>query len=346
MFEHLNEPDKHDVIIDVLATEAVTTSAIEGEVLSRDSVQASLRRSFGLAVDHRRVPPAEQGISQMTLGLYRNFAQPLSHEVLFRWHEMIMNGRMDIEHKGGYRTHAEPMQVVSGKIYDPIVHSEAPPSAQIMAEMTQFIQWFNATAPDGEQPLSAPLRAGIAHLYFVIIHPFEDGNGRIARALAEKALSQSFGQPALLSLSYAIERNKKHYYEELGRSNKSLEITRWLLYFMDTIQQAQQYTRQRLEFLMAKARFYERFHGQFNTRQEKVIKRLFHEGFEGFSGGLSAKNYRSIAKTSAATATRDLQDLVEKGALRIEGRGRGTRYYLALPPSLKELLLSDKARVG
>ncbi len=330
VFEHLSQQDKHNIIIDVLSTEAVKTSAIEGEVLNRDSVQASLRRSFGLAVDHRKVPAAEQGISQMMLDLYQNFTEPLTHDTLFNWHRMIMNGRDDLEQKGAYRTHPEPMQVVSGKIYDPTVHFEAPPSDRVPEEMNQFIQWFNNTAPDGKNPLSASTRAAIAHLYFVSIHPFEDGNGRISRALSEKVLSQSFKKPALLSLSYAIERNKKAYYSHLEASNKVMEITPWLLYFAEVIFQAQQYTQKRLEFLIAKTKFYDRFRGMLNPRQEKVITRMFYEGFEGFTGGLSTKNYQSIAKAPKATATRDLQDLVKKGALMVTGAARGTRYHLKL----------------
>lgn len=334
VFEHLKEQDKHDMIIDVLSTEAIKTSAIEGEMLNRDSVQASLRRSFGLSVDFRKVPAAEQGIAHMMLDLYKNFSAPLTHAILFDWHRMIMNGRDDLEQKGAYRTHVEPMQVVSGKIYSPTVHFEAPPSGCVPQEMDQFLMWFNDTAPDGKAPLSPSIRAAISHLYFVSIHPFEDGNGRIARALSEKVLSQSFRKPALLSLSYAIERDKKTYYSQLEASNKDLEITPWLLYFAGVIAQAQQYTQKRLDFLLAKTRFYDRFRGAFNTRQEKVIMRMFYEGFEGFTGGLSAKNYRSIAKTTKATATRDLQDLVHKEVLQVTGAARSTRYHLNLGASV------------
>jgi len=191
VFEHLSQQDKHNIIIDVLSTEAVKTSAIEGEVLNRDSVQASLRRSFGLEVDHRKVP-------------------------------------------------------------------------------------------------------------------------------------------ALLSLSYAIEQNKKAYYSHLEASNRVMEITPWLLYFSEVIFQAQQYTQKRLEFLIAKAKFYDQFRGMFNPRQEKAIARMFHEGFEGFTGGLSAKNYKSITKAPTATATRDLKDLVEKQVLTVTGTFKSTRYHLNL----------------
>lgn len=330
VFEHLSEEDKMNVTIDLMSTEAVKTSAIEGEVLDRDSVQSSLRRSFGLDGDFRKIPPAERGVSRMMLDLYQNFDTPLSHEILFEWHRLLMNDREDIANKGAYRNHSDPMQVVSGKVYDPVIHFEAPPSSQVSAEMEKFVQWFNATAPGGDTSLPVAVRAAIAHLYFVSIHPFEDGNGRISRALSEKVLSQSFKKPALLSFSYTIEKNKKDYYLALEQSNKEIEITSWVLYFSDVIEQSREYTQERLEFLVAKTRFYDRMRGKFNTRQEKVIHRMFLEGIDGFTGGLSANNYASIAKTSAATATRDLNDLVKKEAFRVEGKFKSTRYYLKL----------------
>ena len=176
-----------------------------------------------------------------------------------------------------------------------------------------------------------PLRAGIAHLYFESIHPFEDGNGRIGRAISEKSLAQSLGTPALTSLAYAIERKRKDYYAALERNNKDeLDVTDWLRYFARTVNEAQDITMRRINFYLAKAKFYERFRDQLNPRQDKVIARLFREGIDGFKGGLSAENYISITGTSRATATRDLQDLVEQGALTRTGELRYTRYHLML----------------
>ncbi len=332
VFEHLSEEDKMNITIDLMSTEAVKTSAIEGEILDRDSVQSSLRRSFGLEGDFRKIPPAEHGVSRMMLDLYQNYDTPLTHETLFEWHKLIMNDRVDIIQKGAYRIHSDPMRVVSGKIYDPVIHFEAPPSNQMTEEMESFINWFNSTAPNGDIPLPVVIRSGVAHLYFVSIHPFEDGNGRISRALSEKVLAQSIKKPALLSLSYTIEKNRKEYYLALEQSNKELEITSWLLYFSDVIKQSREYTQKRLEFLVEKTHFYDRMREKLNARQKKVIQRIFTEGIDGFSGGLSAKNYITIAKTSPATATRDLNDLVEKSAFRIEGKFKSTRYYLNLKP--------------
>ena len=194
--------------------------------------------------------------------------------------------------------------------------------------MKRFVAWFNDTAPGGKNPLPALTRAALAHLYFVCIHPFEDGNGRIGRALAEKSLAQNLGQPSLIALAYTIERKRKDYYAALERNNKDLEITDWLTYFANTILEAQSNTIKRVDFYVAKARFYEQLRDQLNERQDKVIARMFREGIDGFKGGLSAENYIAISKTSRATATRDLQDLVEKGALTRTGELRHTRYFL------------------
>jgi Fic family protein len=264
----------------------------------------------------------------MMADLYRGFAAPLTHETMFTWHNMLMGGTRNIQVIGGYRTHAAPMRVVSGAVHSPRVHFEAPPSPRMQQEMAGFVAWFNDTAPHGKRPLSALTRAGIAHLYFVCIHPFEDGNGRIGRALAEKSLAQNLGQPSLIALAATIARGRKTYYEALERGNKANEITGWLSYFAGTILQAQSNTMNQVDFHVAKARFYETLRGKLNARQDKLIARMFREGLDGFKGGLSAENYISITQASRATTTRDLGDLVAKGALRKTGELRHTRYHL------------------
>ena len=329
-FKHIGTEDQDTLRVELISDEALKTSEIEGEILNRDSVQASLRQQFGLGADEPRIPPAERGIAEMMVDLYKGFAVPLSHETMFAWHKMIMSGHRDIAVIGGYRTHPEPMQVVSSRLDKPKVHFEAPPSSSMHDEMNAFVSWFNNTAPKGPSPLTALTRAGIAHLYFVCVHSFEDGNGRIGRALAEKSLAQNLGQPTLIALAYTIERARKAYYDALERNNKETEITDWLVYFAQTILDAQSNTNKRVDFYVAKAKFYERFRGKLNERQEKVVTRLFREGIHGFKGGLSAENYISISKTSRATATRDLQDLVEKGAFTKTGELRHTRYHLLL----------------
>jgi Fic family protein len=326
--KHIGADDQETLKIELIGDETVKTSEIEGEILDRDSVQSSLRHQFGLGVERAGVTPAERGIAKMMADLYRNFAAPLSDRTLFDWHGMLLSGDNSVQLRGGYRTHREPMQVVSGPDYKRTVHFEAPPSDRVGDEMKRFIAWFNDTAPSGKTPLPALTRAGVVHLYFVCIHPFEDGNGRIGRALAEKSLAQNLGRPSLIALAYTIARRRKDYYAALERSNKENQITGWLTYFAGTVIEAQHNTIKRVDFYVAKARLYEQLRGQLNERQEKVIARMFREGIDGFAGGLSAENYISITKSSRATATRDLQDLVEKGALTRTGALRHTRYHL------------------
>ncbi|MEM7531381.1 MAG: Fic family protein [Chloroflexota bacterium] len=322
---HLDAKDKQTLTIDLISNEAIKTSEIEGEYLNRASVQSSIRQQFGLNTDTRGISPAEQGIAEMMTNLYHTFAEPLTHERLYRWHSMLMNQRLGVQDIGLYRSHPEPMRVISRRGDRVIVHFEAPPSAQVQNEMDRFLSWFNQPNPE-----PALIRAGIAHLYFACVHPFEDGNGRIGRAIAEKALAQSLGQPTLLALAHTIESEKNAYYEALAQANQQLDITEWLVYFAHTILAAQQYTQQQVEFLIAKTKLYDRLRGQLNPRQEKLLARMFREGVDGFRGGLSATNYIRITKTSRATATRDLQDLVSKGALYREGERKHTRYYLNL----------------
>jgi Fic family protein len=329
-YKHLGASDEQSLKLELISEEAVKTSEIEGEIFDRDSVQSSLRHEFGLCSERPGVKPAERGVSQMMVDLYQNFAAPLDDETLFAWHRMLMSGSKTIEVIGGYRRHAEPMQVVSGPDHRRRVHFEAPPSARVADEMRRLIAWFNVTAPGEKSALPAITRAARVHLYFECIHPFEDGNGRIGRALSEKALAQTLGRPSLIALAYTIERGRKDYYAALERNNKDLEITGWMIHFANTLLEAQTTTIKRVDFYVAKAKFYERFRGSFNERQAKVVARMFREGIDGFKGGLSAENYISITHTSRATATRDLQDLVALGAFTKTGELRHTRYALNL----------------
>ena len=329
--KYLPEDDKTTLTVDLISNEALKTSEIEGEILNRDSVQSSIRRHFGLATNNRKIPLAEQGIADMMTDLYRHYGTPLSGEQLFTWHTMLARGRQDLKQIGAYRTHKEAMQVISGPIGRQTVHFEAPPSKAMHQEMKHFIAWFNDSGPEGRHPLPSLTRAGITHLFFVSIHPFEDGNGRIGRAIAEKSLSQCLEYPTLIALAQTIGSHRKAYDQALEENNRNLEITDWLHYFANTVLDAQIYTQRLIDFLIEKTRLYDRLRGKLNPRQEKVIARLFAAGLEGFKGGLSAENYITITKISRATATRDLQDLVEMGALQRTGERKHTRYTLNIP---------------
>jgi len=328
---HLDDQDRDRLIVDVMSDEAVTTSEIEGEVLARDSVQSSIRRKLGLAGAEHPATPAEQGIAEMVVDVYRHFEAPLDERTLFAWHGMVARGRTDLRDVGRYRSGGDPMQVVSGPIYAPIVHFQAPSASQVGGQMSRYIEWFNRTAPGGQEPLPALARVGISHLYFESIHPFEDGNGRVGRVIAEKALAQSLGRPSLTALAATILARRREYYAALEAANKDVEITRWLMWFAGVVLEAQQRATAQVEFLIDKTRLLDRLRGQLNPRQQTVLLRMLREGPGGFEGGLSAGKYITIAKTSPATATRDLADLVERGALLRTGDRRHARYQLPIP---------------
>jgi Fic family protein len=328
--EHVKPGERDQLRIDLLSEEAMKTSAIEGEMLDRRSVQSSLRRQLGLSTESAPTLPREQGVAEMMVDVYSTYAAPLTHETLFRWHDMLLSHDRSLQTIGGYRQHKDAMQIVSGRLERPTVHFEAPPSEQVPRQMDDYVAWFNRTAPDGSEPLPPLTRAGLSHLYFESIHPFEDGNGRLGRALAEKSLAQNVGQPSLIVLAFVIERERKAYYDQLEHHQRTLDVTPWLDWFSGIVLQAQDVTLDRVGFFIAKAHYYDRYRDRLNDRQTKGIDRMFREGPDGFKGGLSAENYISITGTSRATATRDLQELVEMDAFTRTGERRYTRYWLNL----------------
>jgi Fic family protein len=328
--KHFSESEKQKLVVEILSDEAVSTSQIEGEYLNRESVQSSISYNFGFSTDRSKNRPAERAIAAMMSDLYQNFNKKLDHETLYRWHQMLTENRQDLTSIGAYRTHKEPMQVVSGHIGKTKVHFQAPPSSQVLTEMNNFLAWWHNSAREDSAKLTPLSRCGIAHLYFVCIHPFEDGNGRIARALAEKSLAESLGEATLIAISQTIQKNRKAYYAALEHNNKDNDITSWLYYHGQLIIAALKHTLELLEFIIEKNRFLSKYADLLNLRQEKVLKLMLAEGLSGFKGGLSAENYIKIAGTSRATATRDLNDLVNKNALTKTGELKGTRYFLGI----------------
>ena len=329
----LPDDTQMEAIVDMMVVEAIKTSEIEGEYLSRKDVMSSIRNNLGLNNEPEQVPDKKaEGIGELMIDVRNTYKEPLTKKKLFAWHKMLLPGGGGIK-VGAWRTHEDPMQIVSGASGKQKVHFEAPSSAQVPKEMDQFITWFNETEPGRKKEIKkAPVRAAIAHLYFETIHPFEDGNGRIGRAIAEKALSQGTGRPVLLSLSRTIEANKSAYYNALEKSQGSNEITNWINYFVKTVLDAQIEAEEQIEFTLKKTKFFDRYKNDLNNRQLKVIKRMLEEGPRRFEGGMNASKYVSITKTSKATATRDLQDLLEKGAIKPfgEGAGRSTKYQVNL----------------
>jgi Fic family protein len=345
--KHLDENTRQQLVVDAMSVEALTTSEIEGEMLNRASVQSSIQRQLGFLSDRRKVQPAEQGISELMVDLYRGVDEALNADQLFSWHRMVVSGRSDLRDIGRYRTSDEPMQVMSGATYAPKVHFEAPPSPRVRKEMERFLEWFNGTAPGTNAALPALTRGGIAHLYFESVHPFEDGNGRIGRAVAEKALVQGFGQPVIVALARSILAHHADYYAALEEANQTNDVTKWLRWFSAIALEAQYRTFAQIDFVIHKAKLLDIVRGHINTRQEKVLLRMFREGPEGFQGGMSAKKYSTIAETPPATTTRDLAGLVEVGALIRSGELKHTRYALNIPASnIPNISIDENGRLS
>lgn len=225
------------------------------------------------------------------------------------------------------------MVIVSGSIGKEVVHYEAPPSDIVPNEMQQFVAWYNSYAIASHAIKESLIKTAIAHLYFETIHPFEDGNGRIGRAIAEKCLSESLGRSLVLSISTTIEKDRSAYYAALKQAQRTLEITEWINYFSQIVLDAQRQAKKTIRFTLEKAKFLDRFMPRLNDRQIKVILKMLDYGVEGFEGGMTARKYMSITKTSKATATRDLQDMVKKECLSQTGAGRSVRYELNLKVS-------------
>lgn len=331
ILEALPEETRVEALVDIMLSEAIKTSEIEGEYPNRQDVLSSIRKNLGL---HNSVAfikdKSAEGLGQLMIDVRNSYKEPLSQEKLFAWHRMLLGETKNIE-VGKWRTHTDPMQVISGPMGKEKVHYEAPPSSQVPDLMNEFIQWFNDTAPAGKHPINkAPVRAAIAHLYFETIHPFEDGNGRVGRAIAEKALSQTIGRPVMLSLSRTIEAQKNLYYSSLKNAQQNNEITQWVEYFVKTSLHAQIEAEKQIDFTLRKTKFFDKFKNQISERQKTVINRMLAEGPDGFLGGMNARKYVGITKTSKATATRDMQHLLEIGAFVLAGKagGRSTSYQL------------------
>ncbi|WP_085338867.1 Fic family protein [Aquidulcibacter paucihalophilus] len=325
---HVPKLERLTLTVDLITQETLDSSAIEGEVLDRESVQSSLARQLGLQAPLRRSGPKETGAVELMADVYRGFDAPLDQDRLYAWHGMLMNGRRDLSSIGRYRNHSDAMQIVSGPIGRETIHFEAPPSDRVPDEMNAFLDWFKSSSPTGSVPLPAVIRAAVAHLWFESIHPFEDGNGRIGRAIAELALAQATSAPSLTVLSEAIKLHRRAYYAKLHEASLSNKIDPWIEWFGETVLAAQQNTRRRVLFVIAKTRMLTELQELINARQERALLRLFEVGPNGFAGGLSASNYQKITGASPATATRDLVNLVDLGAIIRTGENRNARYWL------------------
>jgi len=320
----LPEDISTETIIQIMVSEAIKTSEIEGEIINRIDVMSSIRKNLGLPISKEPKDKNAIGLSQLIIDVRNTYRQPLTESKILEWHKLLMGNNHRIN-AGQWRKGTEPMQVISGSASNPKVHFEAPPSKNISKEMKRFIEWYN------KSEISSPIiKAAVAHLYFESIHPFEDGNGRIGRAIAEKALSQGFDHPIMFSISKSIEENRSAYYIALQNAQQKLDLTKWIQWFASIIIFAQDDAEKTIQFTVKKVKFFDKYDKDFNERQRKVINRILEEGFNGFKGGMNVKKYISITGTSKATATRDLQELTEMKVFLMNGAGRASSYQLII----------------
>lgn len=314
--------------LETLAQEVVKSHAIEGAILDTEEVRSSLARRLG--VDIGGLTPANRhidGIVELALDATQNFEHPLTPQRLFEWHRMLFPHEISLGKQieaGHWRTDsAGAMQVVSGYVGKEKVHFVAPDASRIEPEMKIFLDWFNS-----QSPIDPVVKAGLAHFWFVTIHPFEDGNGRIARALADCQLARADGLPQrFYSMSRQIEHERKEYYDILERTQKGgLDITRWLEWFLGCLTRALQTADRELEATMWKSQVWKNAN-QFtlNERQRRILNRLL----DGFTGKLTSSKYAKMAKCSQDTALRDIRQLMDFGILiQSQGGGRSTSYEL------------------
>lgn len=318
-----------EAFLDVLVENIMTSSAIEGEHPNVQSLRSSLAKRLGLQAS-AAVSPRSEGLADIMLDAVENIESPLSLERLYQWHQGLFPEDKFTLHtiQVGCLRGSEPMQIVSGRIDNPTVHYEAPPRTRLEKEMKQFISWFNQTKH--HHVVDPLVRAAIAHLWFELIHPFEDGNGRIGRALTDLALAQANSQTIhFYTISSSFLKHRKAYYEALGNA-KTLDATDWVIWFLTMLENALDHALENIERFLSKTQFWQKYqHANLLPEQIKVLNRLLDGGEKGFENGISASQYQKVAKVSKATATRHLADLLQKGCIeKLPGGGRNTRYQI------------------
>ena len=320
-----------------MVEEAINSSQIEGENLSREEIRSSVARFLGLKFKPSSAHSLkEEGIAALLISVRESLKQHLSKDKLCYWHKLLLQ-EDDTQKKpilkGDYRN--ETVDVIKDDLYGNVeVIFKAPGASieEVTHEMDQFFTWYNATDPSNEVGinLSGPVRAAVAHLWFVSIHPFEDGNGRIGRAIAEHALYQDFENPPLFSISATINDKRKQYYEQLQGTNEVMDISNWVQWFVNIVHEAQISAALKVDYILEKSKFWDKHkETKLSERQHKAITKIFSSGPEGFiTNGISNVQYRTITKCSLATATRDLKDLIEKEVLYLVGSGKRNIRYL------------------
>ena len=317
---------QHEMVVELLTSEALNSSVIEGEVYSRQDIRSSIQNNlFNLNKKHLVRDKNASGIASIMSDIISDSEKELNEAKIKQWHFWLFEHSNRI-HKGEWRSGTEKMQIISGNFTNETVHFEAPPSSVVPSEMKHFFHWLKSFKADSVEKIIA--KAALAHLYFESIHPFEDGNGRIGRAVSEHILYHGFDLPAVISISSVISAEKKAYYDALKSNQKSLDVDGWINYFTQLTLVAFEKAIQTVHFTIKKGNFLHKIQHQINERQKKTLIKMLSDGFQSFEGGMSAKKYQSINKVSKATATRDLQDLFDKGILNRYGSGRSVRYEI------------------
>lgn len=333
----INEESLQDKHIEALTNEAINTSAIEGEVLNRDSVRASIGKKLGIEKYYTHSDPHTEGVVSVLLDANTNYTKPLNLERIFGWHNALFPTGYSGFEKINVATFRgeEEMKVVSGVIGRERTHYIAPPSKTLQKEISIFLKWF-------ENEEATLIKAAIAHLWFVIIHPLDDGNGRITRAITDLILAkiEKSKVSKLYSMSTATLNDRKSYYDILDKTigfipkkedKNPLDITQWIEWFLQTLLCSLSEAKGNLQYILQKTKFWDKHRDtELNSRQIKMINKVLDVGVDNFEGGINKRKYVAITKTSDRTAVRDLNDLIKKGCIQQDSnsKGRNVRYEI------------------
>ncbi len=324
----LKRPQDPEALAHALAQEAVKTSAIEGVNVDESIVMSSICKALGVAYAPKGFmkDARAEGVAQMVLAVRSDWNRPLTESLLKRWHKALLTGSEDKVAIGDFRSHAEPMRVVRRRADGSVeIRYEAPPSERVPREIRMFLKMWKAPA---EKPEEVALKAAMLHLHFESIHPFEDGNGRVGRALVAKTLAEGLGLPIILPVSTVIARHRAAYYDEISEASRTLDWTNWAAFFIPVLTETLEGFVSAVKFIATKRAYLAKYAPAFSERAKKVILRMFEDGEAGVKAGLSASKWVRMAKVSKPTATRDLAELVAAGAIVREGDGPTAHYRL------------------
>ena len=326
----LGKPQEPEAVAHALAQEAVKTSAIEGVNVDESVVMSSICKVLGVAYAPKGFTKdvRAEGVAQMVLAVRGDWNKPLSEALLKRWHRALLKGRDDDIAIGEFRSHAEPMRVIRRHADGTVeIRYEAPPSEQVPGEIRKFLKMWK---PQAEKPVDVALKCAMIHPHFESIHPFEDGNGRVGRALVAKTLAEGLRLPLVLPVSTVIARHRAAYYDEINAASRSLDWTNWAAFFIPVLTEALNDFVAAVKFISAKRAYLSKYESGFSDRAKKVLLRMFEDGMDGIKAGLSVAKWVRMTKVAKRTAERDLADLAATGAVVPVNGGPQTRYQLKI----------------